>query len=214
MLCYGGLGFSRAFGYPTLCLQNESHRKSVSFPPFPLFCFFDLNQPSKVVQIICSRSAVLISVFMFSVTSLPQTTTMRHRFKSSMDICASPCWSSALLSSKNGTNPNLGQIGIYPQFINLSAVFLHLYSAVLFRAAHIRKRSIHISSPFGRHPYGCPKFLSQKTDILLDIHFFFQCFSHSFRSQLEVGICHFNPHCLVSLLGSRKNRSTCSGKRI
>lgn len=110
--------------------------------------------------------------------------------------------------SKSGTDWNI------PQFINLSAVFLHLYSAVLFGAAHIRKRSIHISSPFGRHPYGCPKFLSQKTDILLDIHFFFQCFSHSFRSQLEIGICHFNPHCLVSLLGSRKNRSTCSGKRI
>ena len=43
---------------------------------------------------------------------------------------------------------------------------------------------------------------------------YFEGFSHSFRSQLEIRICHFNPHCLVSLLGSRKNRSTCSGKRI
>lgn len=58
--------------------------------------------------------------------------------------------------SKSGTD------GDITQFINLPAVFLHLYSAVLFRAAHIRKRSIHISSPFGRHPYGCPKFLSRK----------------------------------------------------
>ena len=58
-----------------VCLFLPSHSASLI-----------LIKPSNVVQMICSRSAVLISVFMFSVTSFPQTTTIRHRFKRSMDI--------------------------------------------------------------------------------------------------------------------------------
>lgn len=150
---------------------------------------------------------------MLSVTSLPQTTTMRHRFKRSMDICASPCWSSALLSSKMGQIQIWDRLEYTPVHKSFCSISAPLLCCPLRSSSHTQTLDPYLIS-FARHPYGCPKFLSRKMDILLDIHFFFQCFSHSFRSQLEIGICHFNSHCLVSLLGSRKNRSTCSGKRI
>lgn len=77
----------------TLCLQNQFHRfpstppRRIDYDSFSLI----LINPSNVVQMICNRSAVLISVFMVPVTSFPQTTTIRHRFKIKWDIRLYAC---------------------------------------------------------------------------------------------------------------------------
>lgn len=97
----------------TLCLQNE-YRQSLYHPADPPLIYFDsliCTSPSSVVQMIWSLSAILISVFIVPVTSFPHTTTIRHLRKRIWDILPYPCISSASPSSRNGENPNLGQIG-------------------------------------------------------------------------------------------------------
>ena len=61
-----------------------------------------LLNPSSVVQMIWSLSAMLISVFIVPVVSFPQTTTILHRLKIWWDILRMACISSASPSRHQG----------------------------------------------------------------------------------------------------------------
>ena len=56
-------------------------------------------------------AAMLISAFIVPETSLPQTTTIRHRFRIRWDIFVLSSASSATPSSKNGAKAYCGQSG-------------------------------------------------------------------------------------------------------
>ena len=73
-----------AFGYPNAMLAKPVASGFVPSEPVVFlnhsFSLILLN-PSSVVQMIWSLSAMLISVFIVPVVSFPQTTTILHRLK-------------------------------------------------------------------------------------------------------------------------------------
>ena len=94
-----------AFGYPNAMLAKPVASGFVPSEPVVFlnhsFSLILLN-PSSVVQMIWSLSAMLISVFIVPVVSFPQTTTILHRLNIWWDILRMACISSASPSRHQG----------------------------------------------------------------------------------------------------------------